>query len=67
MSRRLTIDQHAEAKARIASDAAAADSKARLWETITSPAMDHPPAMRKEADVNRVLSILDDLERGARE
>ncbi len=63
MSPRLSIDQHADAKARIASDAAAAEAKAKLWDSLTAPEIDHPPAMRREAEVSRVLSLLDELER----
>ena len=73
--RTVTIDDHAEARQRIASEAAAAETKARQLDGILHPVriaetdpvdlvVDHPPQVRSERETNRVLSILDELERG---
>ena len=70
----MTIDRHAEARRQIASDAAATEAKAHQLEAILHPVriaetdpldlvVDHPPARRKEAEVHRVLQILDEIER----
>ena len=72
--RHVTVDHHHAERQRIASAAAAAEAKARQLEAILHPVgiaetdpldlvVDRPPARRKEADVKRVLQILDEIDR----
>ena len=62
MNPKLSIDDHAEARARIAADLARAYGEPLDDIEADFPVV-NPTEMRSEKETNRVLSILDELER----
>ena len=57
MSAKLSIDDHAEARQRIASEAVAAEAKARQLDAIL-----HPVRIAETDPANRVIDLLDQLQ-----